>query len=308
MIRRPPRSTLFPYTTLFRSSDDRRGAARGQRAGCWSPQEGGASTPLAAPGSFAAAFMIYPDGLLALHHLEAAEQRRLAPAGAALQGRLDEALEERVALHRPRLELGVELAGDEPGMVAELDHLDQRPVGRHAGEPEPALLEPLAIGVVHLVAVAVTLGDLLAIVDPARQRAFLEHAGIRSQAHRPALLREAALRAHQVDHRVRRLGIHLGRVGALEAAHVARVLDDRHLHAEADTEEGNLALARVAHRLDLPLGAARAEAHRHQDRVGALHALRQPLLLDLLRVDVSDPDAALVRDPAVRERLVQALV
>src|SRR5690606_42069359 len=30
MIRRPPRSTLFPYTTLFRSSSRR--AARGQRA------------------------------------------------------------------------------------------------------------------------------------------------------------------------------------------------------------------------------------------------------------------------------------
>ena len=39
-------------------TDDRRGAARGTRAGSWSPQEGGASTPLAAPGSFAAAAMI----------------------------------------------------------------------------------------------------------------------------------------------------------------------------------------------------------------------------------------------------------
>src|SRR3712207_6903820 len=28
MIRRPPRSTLFPYTTLFRSQDARRGAYR----------------------------------------------------------------------------------------------------------------------------------------------------------------------------------------------------------------------------------------------------------------------------------------
>src|SRR3712207_7306134 len=27
MIRRPPRSTLFPYTTLFRSAHDRRGPA-----------------------------------------------------------------------------------------------------------------------------------------------------------------------------------------------------------------------------------------------------------------------------------------
>src|SRR2546430_9179621 len=35
MIRRPPRSTLFPYTTLFRSSGARapRGADRGTRTG-----------------------------------------------------------------------------------------------------------------------------------------------------------------------------------------------------------------------------------------------------------------------------------
>src|SRR2546423_8358269 len=33
MIRRPPRSTLFPYTTLFRSRGDPRRARRGERAG-----------------------------------------------------------------------------------------------------------------------------------------------------------------------------------------------------------------------------------------------------------------------------------
>src|SRR3712207_7166586 len=34
MIRRPPRSTLFPYTTLFRSDDERRaGAALAQQRG-----------------------------------------------------------------------------------------------------------------------------------------------------------------------------------------------------------------------------------------------------------------------------------
>src|SRR6201991_2618542 len=38
MIRRPPRSTLFPYTTLFRS---RSGADRGRRAGTRRPRAGG---------------------------------------------------------------------------------------------------------------------------------------------------------------------------------------------------------------------------------------------------------------------------
>src|SRR5439155_8214724 len=47
-----------PGSESGKRSDDRRGAARGTRAGSWTPQEGGASTPLAAPGSFAAAAMI----------------------------------------------------------------------------------------------------------------------------------------------------------------------------------------------------------------------------------------------------------
>src|SRR5436305_4755048 len=42
-LRRPPRSTLFPYTTLFRSADRR---AAGRAAGCADPDlEMGASAP-----------------------------------------------------------------------------------------------------------------------------------------------------------------------------------------------------------------------------------------------------------------------
>src|SRR5258707_10637564 len=34
MIRRPPRSTLFPYTTLFRSADDQRADVHRHRRRC----------------------------------------------------------------------------------------------------------------------------------------------------------------------------------------------------------------------------------------------------------------------------------
>src|SRR5688572_31525613 len=60
MIRRPPRSTLFPYTTLFRSRDQparksgRRGAARGERARArLGPRQpgGAADDDLAAPAA-----------------------------------------------------------------------------------------------------------------------------------------------------------------------------------------------------------------------------------------------------------------
>src|SRR3989442_3326821 len=49
-----------PGSESGKRSDDRRGVPEG------TPQEGGASTPLAAPGSFAAAAMGYPDSLLAM--------------------------------------------------------------------------------------------------------------------------------------------------------------------------------------------------------------------------------------------------
>src|SRR3712207_7154014 len=43
MIRRPPRSTLFPYTTLFRSHEKGRDAVGGPTISCASPT--GAATP-----------------------------------------------------------------------------------------------------------------------------------------------------------------------------------------------------------------------------------------------------------------------
>ena len=49
---------------------------------------------------------------------------------AVLQRRLDETPEKRMAVHRPRFELGMELAAEKPGMVAWLDDLDQIAVRR----------------------------------------------------------------------------------------------------------------------------------------------------------------------------------
>src|SRR3712207_8857540 len=54
MIRRPPRSTLFPYTTLFRSHDDRRAglepAGRGHPPGIGLAQRDADRRRPAAPG------------------------------------------------------------------------------------------------------------------------------------------------------------------------------------------------------------------------------------------------------------------
>src|SRR3712207_7898651 len=72
MIRRPPRSTLFPYTTLFRSDSSKPGVVAGRLALC-------------------AAFLL----LIFTHALAQTETARLQgtitdPSGAALLGRSEE--------------------------------------------------------------------------------------------------------------------------------------------------------------------------------------------------------------------------
>src|ERR1043166_785828 len=65
----------------------------------------------------------------------------------------DESGEQRMRAHGPRLELRMELAADEPGMLRELDHLDERAVGGEPGGAQPELRQDVAIRVRDLVAV-----------------------------------------------------------------------------------------------------------------------------------------------------------
>ena len=84
----------------------------------------------------------------------------------ALEGGCDELAEERRRACGPRLELGVKLRRDEPGVVGQLDDLDEAALLERTADREPRGGELLAVGVVDLVAVPVPLGDDgLAVVD-----------------------------------------------------------------------------------------------------------------------------------------------
>ena len=89
---------------------------------------------------------------------------------------------------------------------------------RSSGEvPEhdqPGGLEPLAQVVVDLVAVAVALVDDRLAVELARARAVVQLHRVGAEAHRAAEVGDLLLLGQQVDHRERRLGVELGRVGA----------------------------------------------------------------------------------------------
>ena len=105
-------------------------------------------------------------------------------------------------------------------------------------------------------------------VELAGAGAGVELDRVGAEAHRAAEVGDLLLLGQQVDHRERRLGVELGRVGAVHAGDVPRELGDGDLHAEADAEVRDPLLARDLRGADLALDAAAAEAAGDQDAVG----------------------------------------
>src|SRR5262245_34922823 len=83
---------------------------------------------------------------------------------------IDEGAEEGMRLHRLALELRVELAGQEIGVIGHLDDFDEALVGGLAGHLEPAPLQIVHVLAVHLVPVPVPLADLGAAIRLVRLR------------------------------------------------------------------------------------------------------------------------------------------
>ena len=198
----------------------------------------------------------------------------------------------------------------------ELHHFRQVFARRARRDPVALRLELRHVDVVHFVAMTMPFVYLGAI-DGSRQGSRLDRAFLRAQAHRAAQVRGLvavldAPRAVQPfgdegHHGMRRFRIELGAVGVGQPADVARELYRRELHPQADAQIGNAVFAREADCADFALGAALAEAARHQDGVHFLEAA-DAVGLDFLGVDVVDPHPAARVYPRVRQRLVERLV
>ena len=117
------------------------------------------------------------------------------------------------------------------------------------------------------------------------ERAGLEDARIAPQAHRPSLVGDVALLGEQIDHGMRRERVEFGGVRVLRAERRARELDDHALHAHAEAQRGEAALATEAGRLHLALDPAVPEAARHHEAVEADERLDVVRALEALAVD-----------------------
>src|SRR6476660_666492 len=115
------------------------------------------------------------------------------PRPRAVERRADEAAEERSRPRRPGLELRVELARDEPGMVRELDDLHETALLEGPAHDEAGVDEPVAERVVDLVAVPVPLVDRVVAVELAGVRTLLDLDRLRPELHGAAEILDALL-------------------------------------------------------------------------------------------------------------------
>ena len=119
-----------------------------------------------------------------------------------------------------RREFWVELASDKPGVISELDHLDQALILRPSRDRHTLRFKLRDQRIVHFVAVAVPFSNHIAAVDLTSLCAINELAWLRTKAHGSTHVR--VLIAHfdiallglplcdKANHRVRCFDIHLG--------------------------------------------------------------------------------------------------
>src|SRR5690606_20264579 len=101
----------------------------------------------------------------------------------------------------------------------------------------------------------------------------------------------------------------LAGVTVVETEHVARELDDGHLHAEADAEERQLHFARGTNGFHHTFHATHTESAGHEQPIMARENF--PRLFGRREVVAGSPcqfDAYVIRDAAVNERLLHTLV
>src|SRR6266702_4013102 len=145
--------------------------------------------------------------------------------------------------------------------------------------------------IVELVAMAVALEDNGFAIGPVGLCAGRQAADPASQAHGTTLVGHLSLRGHQIDDRVRTLGIEFGTVGSWKPQDIACELDDRNLHTQAQPQVRLARAARKVGGFDLALDATMAEAAGNDDARHILLRLGVPLAHVLQGLGVNPLDA-----------------
>ncbi len=166
----------------------------------------------------------------------------------------------------------------------------------------------LTVDVVEFVAMSMPFVDRGAAIAFAGEAILGQFRWLAAQAHRATHARDLALFVQQADHRVRGVAIELAGMSTLQTDHVAAVLNDGALHAQAYSKEWNLAFAREADCLQFAFDTAFAETAGYEDSVVTAQYALGPLAFDFRALNAADSDGHLMMNACVIDGFVDRLV
>src|SRR5438270_1253566 len=205
------------------------------------------------------------------------------------QRSLDKPFEQRVRLIWFALKFGVILASQKIGVIAQLDQLGERAIGRSAGNFEAFLAHSVAIFHVELITMSMALEHFVAPINLLRESTMLNFCRPGSEPHTGALVPDLALFFEQTDHRIGRGLIELAAVGVFDSTNVASKLNCRHLHAETKPEIGQLVFPCKTRGFNFSFypAVAKAAGNEHTGYIFELatHSILEPLRIDQFQID-----------------------
>ena len=194
------------------------------------------------------------------------------------------------------------LCGDEPGMIRNLNHLDDPSVRGDAGQLHTVFRQGLAVIVVDLIAVAVTFVNRFLSVQLIGFGGFVQDAGIRTETQGSADILDAVLVRHQMDDRVAGVRIQFRGVGVTVTNDIAGKFHNGHLHSETQAEERDSMGASPADCGDFPFNPSASKAAGDEDAVDTVEDFGGVPVVYRLRVNPADRYAGMVCHPAVLQR------
>ena len=193
-------------------------------------------------------------------------------------------------LIRAGLKFRVELHADAEVVLRYFHGLDDPAVRRGAADDHACFCECLSVIVIELIAVAVAFIDMGNAIAARHLRALRDLARVAAEAQCAAHIDGAGLVRHEIDNLIEAVLVEFAGVCIRDAAHVAGILDDGNLHAEANAEVRDVALSCVLCGIDHTLDTAVAEAAWHKDTIAALEHFGSVFLRDELGINPIDLD------------------
>src|SRR5579885_2984035 len=158
------------------------------------------------------------------------------------------------------------------------------------------------MAVVHFVSMSMPPGDQIFAVNLLRSRSLGQLAWIATKPHGSPFENHIVLIGHQIDYRICSLRIELGRVRARHVANIARKFDDGNLHAQTQSQIGNLTLACVLGGGDFSLDTSIAETTWNEYAVYSAEISVRPVFLDVFREHPFEVDLGTKFDTTMFER------